>query len=95
MKTTVPVILFAGLIGASMLWAQDSQTDQKTIKQLQARLQALEQRVTTLEKKAEIKYMTVPSSQLPPTEKPLGKPFEFNGHTYYVVPLKQGETDKK
>ena len=100
MKRTIHLILLAGLIGASMLWAQDSQTDQETIKQLQLRLHALEQRVTALEKKAETKYIALPPSQFEPqqpphTEKPPGQPFEFNGKTYYMVPLKQGDADKK
>ena len=90
MKRTLPAILLAGLIGVSLLWAQDSQTDQKAVKQLQDRVQSLEQRVTALERKVEAKYVTLPSSQVPPGEKPPGRPFEFNGQTYYVVPLQQG-----
>ena|ERR1041385_1043080 len=97
MKTIVPVILLAALIGVSTLWAQNSQSDQKTIKQLEARLQALEARVTVLESTKETKYITLPSSQLPPASKPdpRWRPYEFNGQTYYAIPLKQGETDKK
>ena len=97
MKTIVPAVLFAALIGVSTMWAQNSQTDQKTIKQLEARLQALEERVILLEKAKETKYVTLPSSQLAPASKPdpRWRPFESNGQTYYAIPLKQGETDKK
>jgi hypothetical protein len=97
MKTIIPAILFAALIGVSTLWAQNSQTDQKTIKQLEARFQALEARVTALEKIKETKCVTLPSSQLPPASKPdpRWRPFEFNGQTYYAIPLKQGEMSKK
>jgi hypothetical protein len=93
MKKIAPIMLLLGLAGVATLWAQTSQTDQKTIQQLEARLKALENRVTALEKAGETKSITLPSSQLPPESKPRPdwKPFEFNGQTYYVVPLRQGE----
>jgi hypothetical protein len=94
MKPIVSVLLLAALIGVTTLWAQNSESDQKIIKQLEARLQALEIRVTSLEKTKQTKHVTIPSSQLPGAAKPPGRPFEFNGQTYYLVPLKSGETQK-
>src|SRR5690348_16877198 len=85
MKRASLVLLFVGLISASLLWAQDTRTDQKTITRLEARLQALEQRVTALEKrKEEVQSIVLPPTQLPaetPGQRPLGRPFEFNGQT--------------
>jgi len=96
MKTIVTLILFGLLVSVATLWAQTSQKDQRTIQQLEARLKTLEDRVAALEKTKETKYITLPSSQLPPasTPKPDWRPFEFNGQTYYYVPLKQDETRK-
>ena len=96
-KIIITAIPFAALIAVSTLMAQNSQSDQKTIKQLEARLKALESRVTVLEQTKETKYITVPSPQLPPasTPDPRWKPFEFNGQTYYAIPLRQAETNSK
>src|SRR5436190_12858920 len=90
MRTIIPAILFAAWIGVSTLWAQNSQTDQNMIKQLEGRLQVLEARVTKLEKIKETKYVTLPSSQFPAASKPdpRWRPFEFDGQTYYAIPLK-------
>ena len=97
MKTIATVIVLAVLVSVATVWAQTNQKAEKTIQQLEARLKTLEDRVAALEKTKETKYITLPSSQLPPasTPKPDWRPFEFNGQTYYYVPLKQDETNKK
>ena len=50
MKTIGPVALVIGLIGVATLWAQTTPSNQKNNEALEARIKALEERVTSLER---------------------------------------------
>lgn len=105
MKAKLGILLLVVAGGIVTLWAQQTKDDAPDrLQRLEDRIAGLEQKVQTLE--AQLKALAgmrregpgldVPgTSRLPFGSHPEWKPFEFNGETYFIVPLKPGTEEKE
>ena len=98
------ILVLAGLGALSYLGlsttasnAQTNTAPKEAATPLERKVEQLEKQVALLQKQVEelkqrpmtLTYMN-PIGQAQPSEPPPGTPFEFNGRTYYRVPLKAG-----